>query len=51
MSDWDAFYNWTMSHNMTNAADYATVTSQLDVQSLADYIIVNALVNCTDWLN
>ncbi len=51
MSDWDAFYNWTMSHNMTNAADYATVTSQLDVQSLADYIIVNAMVNCTDWLN
>ncbi|MCX6274640.1 MAG: CotH kinase family protein [Bacteroidetes bacterium] len=51
MSDWDTFYNWTMSHNMTNAADYATVTSQLDVQSLADYIIVNALVNTTDWLN
>ncbi|CAN5608788.1 hypothetical protein BH11BAC1_BH11BAC1_02520 [soil metagenome] len=51
MADWDTFYNWTMSHNMSNAADYATVTSQLDVQSLADYIIVNALVNTTDWLN
>lgn len=51
LSDWDTFYSWIMSHNMANAADYATVTSQLDVQSLADYIIVNALVNCTDWLN
>lgn len=51
MTDWDTFYSWTMSHNMSNAADYATVTSQLDVQSLADYIIVNALVNTTDWLN
>jgi len=51
LNAWDTFYNWTMSHNMANAADYATVTSQLDVQSLADYIIVNAFVNCTDWLN
>ena len=50
-NDWDTFYSWIMSHNMANAADYATVTAQLDVQSLADYIIVNALVNCTDWLN
>jgi len=49
--DWDDFYSWIMSHNMANAADYNTVTSQLDVQSLADYIIVNAFVNCTDWLN
>jgi hypothetical protein len=51
LNAWDTFYSWIMSHNMANAADYATVTSQLDVQSLADYIIVNALVNCTDWLN
>ncbi len=51
MTAWDTFYSWTMSHNMANAADYATVTSQLDVQSLADYIIVNGMVNCTDWLN
>jgi hypothetical protein len=48
---WDTFYDWAMNHNMSNAADYATVTSQLDVQSLADYVIVNAFVNCTDWLN
>jgi hypothetical protein len=51
MNDWDTFYGWIMSHNMANAADYNTVTSQLDVQSLADYVIVNAFVNCTDWLN
>lgn len=51
LSAWDTFYSWIMSHNMANAADYATVTSQLDVKSLADYIIVNAMVNCTDWLN
>ncbi len=51
MTAWDNFYNWTMSHNMANAADYQTVTDSLDVLSLADYIIVNALVNTTDWLN
>lgn len=51
LNAWDTFHNWTMSHNMANPADYATVTAQLDVTSLVDYIIVNALVNCTDWLN
>jgi len=51
MTAWDNFYTWVMGHNMANAADYQTVTDSLDVLSLADYIIVNAMVNTTDWLN
>lgn len=51
LTDWDTFRNWVMSHNMTNPSDWDYVTRNLDVKSLADYVIVNSITVTSDWLN
>ncbi len=49
--DWDALYNYIMTHNMANPADYAYVESRFDGASLVDYMLLNSYVVCSDWLN
>jgi hypothetical protein len=51
LTDWTNFHNYVMSHDMTIPAVWDTVTSQLDVYSLVDYVIVNSVSVCSDWLN
>ena len=51
LSDWETFYNTVYNSNLNNAANYQNLTNQLDVTSLADYVITNAFTVCSDWLN
>lgn len=52
-TDWNTFKNWFLlgSTNINNPATYATVDSIYNLKSLADYVILNSYVVCTDWLN
>jgi len=50
-TDWTTLKNYITSNSMTVAANYNYVTTQLDVKSLADYVILNSYVVCSDWLN
>ncbi|MCU0428723.1 MAG: CotH kinase family protein [Cytophagaceae bacterium] len=50
----DDFYNMTefvTQSPMTNPANYRKADSLLNFKSLVDYIIVNNMTVCTDWLN
>jgi hypothetical protein len=48
---WDSLYTYIMNNNMALAANMDYVTSQLDVNSLVDYVIANSMSVCSDWLN
>lgn len=50
-NDWNALHNYVMSNNMADSAVWAYVDSKLDYRSLADYIIINSFVVCSDWIN
>ncbi|MBA3665768.1 MAG: CotH kinase family protein [Bacteroidetes bacterium] len=50
-TDWNTLKNYITSNSMTNPANYNYVVSQLDEKSLADYVILNSYVVCSDWLN
>lgn len=52
--DGTAWYNlkaFILGNDMSIPANYNTVKSQFDLQSLVDYIILNQHVVCKDWLN
>jgi hypothetical protein len=49
--DWNALYNYIMTHNMAIAANYDYVEARFDPTSLADYMLINSFVVCSDWLN
>ena len=51
LADWKALYTYIQTHSMANQDYYDYVASQLDVTSLVDYVIVNSLTVCSDWLN
>jgi hypothetical protein len=51
LSDWSALRTWVMSSNMADQTVWDSVVSQIDVNSLADYFIVNSVSVCSDWLN
>jgi len=51
MDDWDTFYNYIMSLDMTVPANYQYVTDRLDEKSLVDYVLANMFTVCSDWLN
>ncbi len=51
IADWDNFYNTVYGSNLNNAANYQNLTDQLDISSLADYVITNSFTVCSDWLN
>jgi hypothetical protein len=50
-TDWGNLFDYIMNSDMNNPAVWDSVTSQLDVYSLVDYIIVNSVTVCSDWLN
>jgi len=50
-NDWNALYSYIMTHNMAIPSNYAYVESQYDPTSLADYMLLNSFVVCSDWLN
>lgn len=51
INDWNALKNYILNNNMTIQSNYDYVTSQYDIKSLVDYIIINSFVVCSDWLN
>ena len=51
LNDWSALRSYILNNDMTVPGNFAFVNNQLDVTSLADYIILNSFVVCTDWLN
>lgn len=50
-TDWNNLKNFILSNNMAIQANYDYVDSLYDVKSLADYVILNSLSLCSDWLN
>jgi hypothetical protein len=50
-SDWDNLYNYMTSHNPADTAVWHYIDDRFDHKSLVDYIIVNSLTVCSDWLN
>ncbi len=51
LSEWDSLYTFILTHSMSNQVYFNHVDSLLDVKSLADYVLVNSLTVCSDWLN
>jgi hypothetical protein len=51
MDDWDVLYNYIMTQDMSDPANFAWVASQYDYRSLVDYVIINSFCVCSDWLN
>jgi len=49
--DWNTLYTYIMTHNMAVQANFDYVESKLDPTSLADYMLINSFVVCSDWLN
>jgi hypothetical protein len=50
-TDWEALRSYILSNSMVNQANFDSVATQLDMISLADYVLVNSFVVCSDWLN
>jgi hypothetical protein len=51
ISDWDKLAAFVEKNDMKDPVKFQYVTSQLDVKSLSDYLIVNSVSACSDWLN
>lgn len=50
-SDWNDLYNYIMSNDMANPANYAAVNGRLDIASVIDYTILNTWSVNSDWMN
>ncbi len=51
MTDWNTLKNFIFNNSMAVQANFDQVAAQLDVQSLADYVIGHAMSVSSDWLN
>lgn len=51
IEDFEAMQDFIQNNNMALPANYKIADSLLNFKSLADYIIVNNMTVCTDWLN
>lgn len=51
LDDWNNFYNYIISLNLTVDSNWQYVNNRLDVASLVDYVCVNMFTVCSDWLN
>jgi CotH kinase protein/Lamin Tail Domain/Chitobiase/beta-hexosaminidase C-terminal domain len=51
LQDWLDLRQYINSNSMVNQSNFDYVASQLDVESLVDYVIVNSVTVCSDWLN
>lgn len=50
-TDWQNLLTFIQTNNMGDAANYAYVSSKLNMMSLIDYFIINTHTVCKDWLN
>lgn len=51
ISNWDSLAAFITTRDMADAKNYQYAESQIDFKSLCDYIIVNSITVCSDWLN
>ena len=51
LSDWKKLRSFILTRPMAVQTNFDSVANQLDVASLTDYVIVNSLTVCSDWLN
>lgn len=51
MTQWNDLYDFIVSNDMSDPANYAYVQTKFNLQSLIDYMIINTHSVCTDWLN
>jgi hypothetical protein len=51
LDDYHELYNFITHNSMATQANYDYVNSQYDPTSLADYMIINSYVVCSDWIN
>lgn len=51
IQNWKTLYQYIQGNNMADQAKFDNVAAQLDVTSLVDYVIVNSVTVCSDWLN
>jgi hypothetical protein len=51
LDDYHDLHSFITGNDMSNQANYDYVTSQYDPTSLADYMIINSYVVCSDWIN
>jgi len=49
--DWEALVDYILNNDMTDDANYAYVSGELNTGSLIDYFILNSYVVTSDWLN
>lgn len=49
--EWKTLYDYILKNDMSIQSKYDTVAAQLDVASFSDYMIVNSITVCSDWLN
>ena len=51
IDDWETLYSYIIGHDMSIQANFDYVEAQYDPTSLADYMLINSFVVCSDWLN
>lgn len=49
--DWGVLYDFILTNDMSDPANFHVVANQYDCESLVDYVIVNSFTVCSDWLN
>lgn len=49
--EWDALFNYILTNDMADPANFAYVDERYNVGSLIDYTILHSWVVCMDWLN
>ena len=50
-ADFQVLQDFIFNNDMTVQANFDVVADAMDLQSLADYVIVNSATVCSDWLN
>jgi hypothetical protein len=50
LNDWWGLHDYIMNNDMSKQENFVKVTEQLDVQSLADYVIAHSVSVSSDWL-
>lgn len=51
INDWNALRNYIQTNNIGEPAHFNYVESQLNIDSLIDYFVINSYVVSRDWLN
>lgn len=51
ISDWNTLRQYVQNNNMGDSSHFNYVNSQLNIDSLIDYFVINSFVVSRDWLN